>query len=110
MGESRGSICPHNNKLFVLFRLYERVFEGNEGAAEEQENKSMPFFSPFTSFQAESLLVRRKVWRGNERGGGGGGGGGGGEDEEKGRECREISHNRKQNDTRLHIHAARLCA
>lgn len=44
------------------------------------------FFSPFTSFQAESLLVRRKVWRGNERGGGGGGGEGG-EEEEEGREA-----------------------
>lgn len=49
---------------------------------------SLFFLSHFTSFQAASLLVRRKVWRGNEsaEGEGGEGGGEGDEDErEKGR-------------------------
>ncbi|MEQ2165420.1 hypothetical protein GOODEAATRI_016732 [Goodea atripinnis] len=82
-------------------------FGGSDGVAEKQNKStffvffsiSCFFFPPFTSFQAESLLVRRKVWRGNVRRGGGGGGGEDDEEEEDGEEEREISHDRKQNDT-----------
>lgn len=52
------------------------------------------FIFSFTSFQAESLLVRRKPWRVKARVGGGGG-----EEDKKDEEEEdggwEISHNRK---------------
>lgn len=108
-GTGGGSMCPHNH-LFVL----SDCMKGERGSSRERVYNiclsfflSLFVFSPFTSFQAESLLVRRKVWRGNERGGGGGGGG-----EEEEEEGREISNNRKQSDTHTnvtHTHTPRVC-
>ena len=93
-GERR--VCL-SSLVVCLVRLYERALDRPRGEQEQQRRKRkinpclifslFYIFSPFTSFQAESLLVRRKVWRGNERGGGGGGGGGGGEEDEEGREA-----------------------
>lgn len=70
-GGFRGRFRPLNNKLFVLSDIVKEL--------QASFFYFMFVFSSFTSFQAESLLVRRKVWRGNVRGRGGGGGG---EDEE----------------------------
>lgn len=62
-------------------------------------------FSDFTSFQAESLLLRRKVWRGNDRGGGGGGEGG---DQEGGR-LRDKPQQEAAVTHRTHTLSLRVC-
>lgn len=71
-----GSVCPYSN-LFVLSDIVKQLRE----VRRKTEKKKIFFFClflffflifSFTSFQAESLLVWRKLWRGKARAGGGG--------------------------------------
>lgn len=117
--ESGGCICPPNNLQFVLSVRMKGLLEGKRAEREQPSGRrinpilllslhfSFFFFSPFTSFQAESLLVRRKVWRGNESAGGEGGEGGGEEDqEERGRQGDKPQQEAKRH---THTHTPRVC-